>query len=75
MPVASHLEPNVFVSYATGDSEIVLRIVDRLERDGVSLWIDRRRVTGGMVWAQEISEFGRFAETRVLHQSNLASGC
>jgi hypothetical protein len=43
--VTSPTEPDVFVSYAADDSEVVLPIVDRLERDGVAIWVDRRRIT------------------------------
>jgi hypothetical protein len=50
----SHRQPDVFVSYAKDDSETVLPAVNQLEHDGVGVWIDRDRITGGMTWAQEI---------------------
>jgi hypothetical protein len=43
------------VSYATADRERALAIADALEREGVAVWIDRRGLHGGDMWAAEIT--------------------
>ncbi len=44
----------VFISYSRKDSEIALRMADDLEKAGHSVWIDRKGIGGGSVWAAEI---------------------
>ena len=70
--MTSQTEPDVFVSYAADDSGVVLPIVDRLERDGVAIWVDRRRIAGGMVWAQEIVRAIRQCKVLLLMCSDAA---
>jgi hypothetical protein len=70
--MTSQTGPDVFVSYAADDSEVVLPIVDRLERDGVAIWVDRRRITGGMAWAQEIVRAMRRCKVLLLMCSDAA---
>jgi hypothetical protein len=70
--MSAHPEPDVFVSYAKDDSEIVSRIVDGLEREGVSLWVDRLRIPGGMGWAQEIVQAIRRCKVLLLMCSDAA---
>jgi non-specific serine/threonine protein kinase len=46
--------PYVFLSYASTDRERALRIADRLEANGIAVWIDRKSIAGGMSWSAEI---------------------
>jgi hypothetical protein len=43
-----------FISYASRDRARVLPIADQLQSAGVRAWLDRNRIDGGMVWAEEI---------------------
>ena len=45
---------HVFVSYSRKDSETVANIVARLERDGLSVWLDREDIRGGELWRETI---------------------
>src|SRR3712207_80400 len=48
--------PYVFLSYASADRERALAIADRLEQDGVRVWVDRSSIAGGSSWGREIVE-------------------
>jgi predicted ATPase len=47
-------DPYVFLSYASTDRERALHVADLLEANGVSVWIDRKNITGGASWSGEI---------------------
>ena len=47
---------HLFLSYAAADRERALAIADALEDAGVPVWIDRRGIAGGDLWAAEIAE-------------------
>jgi TIR domain/Domain of unknown function (DUF4384) len=70
--MAVQTEPHVFVSYAADDKDLVLPIVDRLEHSGLAVWVDRRRIMGGMAWAQEIVRAIRRCKALVLMCSDAA---
>ena len=44
----------VFISYASKDRDRILDLVDRLDADGVSVWIDQMSIEGATMWSQEI---------------------
>lgn len=44
----------VFISYASHDRPVVLRIAEHLEAAGVKVWMDRSNIEGGAKWAEEI---------------------
>src|SRR5438445_8893812 len=46
--------PYVFLSYSSIDRERALHIADLLEANGISVWIDRKSIAGGMSWSAEI---------------------
>jgi non-specific serine/threonine protein kinase len=46
--------PYVFLSYASSDRTRAIQIADLLEARGVSVWVDRRSITGGTSWSAEI---------------------
>ena len=55
--MATHSDgPYVFVSYASRDRDLVFPVVERLERAGVGIWIDREGIPGGANYGQEIAE-------------------
>lgn len=56
IPVAYKGEqPYVFISYAHKDSDVVLPIIDRLQRDGYRVWYDEG-IPPGSNWDEYISE-------------------
>lgn len=46
----------LFISYSRKDGEIALKLADDLEKAGHSVWIDRKDIGGGSVWAAEIAK-------------------
>jgi predicted ATPase len=46
---------HLFLSYATADRERAMAVADALESAGIPVWIDRRGLTGGSMWAAEIT--------------------
>jgi hypothetical protein len=49
-----HDGPEVFISYASRDHDRVLAIAEHLQTAGVSLWLDRQKITGGTSYGPEI---------------------
>lgn len=47
-------QPLVFISYATPDRDAVNIYADALERAGVDVWMDHRRLIAGQNWDDEI---------------------
>jgi predicted ATPase len=48
-------QSHLFLSYSSSDRESVLAIADALEASGMAVWIDRRGLSGGDLWAAEIT--------------------
>src|SRR5712692_9107960 len=48
--------PYVFLSYSSTDREQALALAERLEADGIPVWLDRRSLVGGMSWDAAIVE-------------------
>ncbi|HET9661471.1 MAG TPA: TIR domain-containing protein [Thermomicrobiales bacterium] len=46
---------HLFLSYAAADMDRALAVVALLDHAGIPTWIDRRGITGGALWAAEIS--------------------
>jgi len=44
----------VFISYSSRDRERVIEIVSQLESAGVSVWVDRDKIEGGMIYGPKI---------------------
>jgi predicted ATPase len=51
----SRSERHVFLSYAAADRDRAVAMADALEAAGIPVWIDRRGIAGGDLWASEIS--------------------
>lgn len=47
-------KPRVFLAYAAEDAERVEQLYDRLERAGLSPWMDRRKLLPGQNWPRAI---------------------
>lgn len=64
----------VFISYVREDSETIDRIVELLELNGISVWLDRANLYPGMRWKQGIVDAirnGRFFLSIHSHSRNL----
>ena len=46
---------HVFISYSQRDQRVASDVVDRLEREGHQVWIDRANLEGGMQWRPEVA--------------------
>jgi hypothetical protein len=46
--------PQVFISYAREDTELVIAIARLLEQDGITVWRDGDRILGGQSWGTAI---------------------
>lgn len=47
---------SVFLSYASPDREQALAVANALDTVGIHVWLDRRAIVGGELWAQAIAE-------------------
>lgn len=47
---------HIFISYSRKDVECVDRIVNRLEAQGLPIWIDKHNIPGGAWWGPSIQE-------------------
>jgi len=43
----------VFLSYASEDAEVALKICTTLSADGIEVWFDQSELRGGDAWVQE----------------------
>jgi hypothetical protein len=45
---------DIFISYSSSDAGRVLPLADQLERAGMSVWLDRRKIPGAAIYGPEI---------------------
>jgi hypothetical protein len=66
---------HVFISYSRKDSETVDRILQRLEAENFTVWIDREEIHGGDLWREAIVEAvdNAYAFVLMLSPSSVAS--
>ena len=55
VPPSSDRSPHLFLSYASTDRVAAFEVADALGAAGVPVWIDRRGLSGGDLWAVEIA--------------------
>ncbi len=48
--------PRVFISYASEDGELAVRIFDVLQKSGFEPWFDKDSLTGGDLWDESIQD-------------------
>jgi len=72
MAVPSSAAAQVFVSYASRDRQRVFLVNDHLESAGIRSWLDRKRIDGGTIWAEEIVKGIRTSKVLVLMCSDAA---
>ncbi len=48
--------PNVFMSYARADLEIVRQLEKGLLEGGIAVWRDQERLYGGQKWPKELGK-------------------
>ncbi len=53
-PIIADSDVDVFVSYSSRDRARVMEIATRLEAEGLKVWIDRARISGGSNYGPEI---------------------
>ncbi|MHB8574032.1 MAG: toll/interleukin-1 receptor domain-containing protein, partial [Dehalococcoidia bacterium] len=46
--------PRVFISYSSDDRPTALALAEKLEAQGIAVWLDRRNIGGGASWDDEI---------------------
>ncbi len=47
-------ENNIFISYARADSAFVLKLAEDLEKAGIDIWLDQKKIAAGKKWDREI---------------------
>lgn len=58
--------PTVFLSYARSDAAAVDRIADDLKIEGINIWLDRERLKPGDLWAAQIEEALKTADSLIV---------
>ena len=46
---------DVYISYSAADIEFVKRLEHELNANGITCWVDYKNLSGGMIWANEVS--------------------
>ncbi|MBI3158606.1 MAG: toll/interleukin-1 receptor domain-containing protein [Chloroflexi bacterium] len=64
----------IFISYSRREAPFVNDLVDHLEDDGFSVWLDYRSMVPGKLWAEQIEEGIRGADVILLVVSDAAMG-
>lgn len=49
------MKPQVFVSYASEDREVALRIVESLKKQGISCWVDKEGIRFGQDYRPSVA--------------------
>jgi TolB-like protein/Flp pilus assembly protein TadD len=57
---------DIFISYSRKDSEHALSLAERLEGEGIRVWIDKQGIVGAEKWATEIVEGIKSCSTFIL---------
>ena len=64
---------HLFISYSRRDLEIVNPIVERIERAGLNIWIDRAEIKAGKLWRTQIVQAVDTCEAFVLMLSSASA--
>ncbi|HET6822745.1 MAG TPA: toll/interleukin-1 receptor domain-containing protein [Anaerolineales bacterium] len=63
----------VFISYSRRDLEIVNHLVERMQRAGINIWIDREEIKAGKLWRTQIVQAIDTCDAFVLMLSSSAA--
>ena len=50
------MSPDVFISYSREDQQQVVKMVEYLRGQGISVWMDETDIHGATIWTKEIVE-------------------
>ena len=68
------MSPDVFISYSREDQKQVVKMVEYLRGQGISVWMDETDIHGATIWTKEIVEAIRAAELFILAISHHSTG-
>ena len=68
------MSPDVFISYSREDQQQVLKLVDYLRGQGLTVWMDESDIHGATLWTKEIVEAIRACDLFVLAVSSHSTG-
>ncbi len=50
------MKDNIFISYSRSDSDFVIKLEEDLDKAGIFIWLDQKKITGGKLWDRAIEE-------------------
>jgi len=68
------MSPDVFISYSREDQQQVVKMVEYLRGQGVSVWMDETDIHGATIWTKEIVEAIRASSLFILAISGHSTG-
>jgi len=68
------VSPDVFISYSREDQQQVVKMVEYLRGQGISVWMDETDIHGATIWTKEIVEAIRATELFILAISHHSTG-
>ena len=60
------MSPDVFISYSREDQQQVVKMVEYLRGQGISVWMDETDIHGATIWTKEIVEAIRASSLFIL---------
>ena len=68
------MSPDVFISYSREDQQQVVKMVEYLRGQGISVWMDETDIHGATIWTKEIVEAIRASSLFILAISGHSTG-
>jgi len=68
------VSPDVFISYSREDQQQVVKMVEYLRGQGISVWMDETDIHGATIWTKEIVEAIRASSLFILAISGHSTG-
>ena len=50
------MSPDIFISYSREDQQQVVKMVEYLRGQGISVWMDETDIHGATIWTKETSK-------------------
>ena len=60
------MSPDIFISYSREDQQQVVKMVEYLRGQGISVWMDETDIHGATIWTKEIVEAIRASSLFIL---------